>query len=678
MKPRDRSRMLWLMVALVWSVGDVTARESRKEANLLPVPVGVNLLDGATTEYHDRTQQDQHREEEEDDGPIVIDYDYFLHGSDQVDDHDPYFSLDRMYHHSPKADIPRDAYSLGPTSIDDIPVVPDYNYQSDHHGYNSGQSDHDKGYHKYKNPTHASPGPQQRPGDPMHDPFSVFYDSLFPEMDSVIPMEETEMVNENSRRGRPPSTTASRRTTAVHVSHHVPTTSPRRSSPPVTHTPTQPTVSPHSFNLTNSSQLQMMMPAFLENFGLPESFVNQLFQNESVLGKALIQMAQDETFREAMSIIPELDLSSVDLASLPRLFDKLDSSLVTTILQGTDLTRVTDLIHSLGLDTSYLKGVFSRAGAAGQYKNQDGDGDKSLYLPLLDTDSVTTVQYLGFVVIMVFLLTTAYAYLEYDIFDTAKTDKHLASRTQILSQHATTDWAQAGHNWLPAVDAAEFSHNKWQGQWHRSRPFYQEPLPYDAASRPTPPHRVPRPGPSRPEAGHYQLRQDRPVPPGLLTQESQNHHHHLTQQQPTVVPYVSAEHVDRRHYSSYEDDQLYHDQHSYEDGYYSEDYYYEEPSQDSDASFMRHVPNPQHYVTTPGPEDVDSFYTYYAPRHTPSTRRPQTRTTPSTATTRKRVVTTTPTTSPPTRPTSKYVGTIRSPQYKSSRARPTRPTTTPH
>lgn len=390
-----------MMMMVVWSVGNVTARESRKEANLLPVPVGVNLLDGATTENHGHVQQSQEQHGVED-GDIVIDYDYFMHGSRQEDDHDPYFGLDQVYQ-TPETSSSRSPYSAAPSGTDDV-VFPDYNYQDDDHSYNNGQGKHDN-IRDYRNkpntPSHASLVHHQETEDPMHDPFSVFYDSLFPEMDSVIPIEETETIAENMPLGLPPTTTASAGTTVVHhVGHPSPTTTPRHTSPPADHTPTQPVVTTtHPFSLADSLPLKAMMPAFLEKFGIPESLVNQLFQNESMLGRTLIQMTEDETFREVMSIISELDLSSLDLASLPliskldissldlaslpfiseldlsnldlaslpRLLNKTDSSLVTTILQGTNLTTVTDIINSLGLD-SYLTGVFSRAGAAAQYK----------------------------------------------------------------------------------------------------------------------------------------------------------------------------------------------------------------------------------------------------------------------------------------------------------------------
>lgn len=246
------------------------------------------------------------------------------------------------------------------------------------------------------------------------------------------------------------------------------------------------------------------------------------------------------------------------------------------------------------------------------------------------------------------------------------------SRKQLVTPQAPMGWGDNDHKWLQAVDAAETSPHKWQEQWPGSRPSYQEESQtHHAEHRPPQPHRVPRPRPTRPEANRHHLPQERPAPPGLLTIESQSLHRH-THKQPTIAPYPSAEHVDHRHYSSYEDDQLYHDQHTDEGDNYSEDYYYHEPSQEADASAVRHVP--QHYATTQKPKN-DDYYTFYVPPVTPSTRRPPTRATPSSTTTTKRAVTTTTTTSPQTRPTSKYVGTIRS-QHKITRKRPIRPTTT--
>ncbi|XP_042212738.1 uncharacterized protein LOC121859841 isoform X2 [Homarus americanus] len=667
----------WVMVVMVWLVGDVTARESRKEANLLDESYAHNL-------DHMQQQQGQHDAGESN---IVMDYDYFMHGLRQVGAL-PYSDLDRV-HSRPESNTPRNPY----LSQDNIAAAPDMPHYDDYFSYNYKQDEekHGSSYPSEGDSVSYDSTGHQEQTFINHDPFSVFYDSMFPKMDSIIPVEETKTISENMSR-RPPSTTVT----------------PRPSLPPTVLTPTRPTQAPsvihsrpqpspspadlagNSLNTTRLTHLKAMMPTLLEKFGLPKSLGDQLFRDDAALLNTLVHIIQDENVREAMSMVPQLDLTS-----FPKMLSSLDPTRVVKLLRGTDLSKVMDLVKSLGIDTSYITGVFNRGGAAAQHGNQESDGDgKFIFLPLLDTDSVNNVQSLGFVIILFFLLTTAFAYLENDIFETDGLGTYVESESQHLNQEMM-GWGDTRHHLLPAVEAAETSPD------HRYTPSpdHHHELPYRAQPYPT----LKVPGVSRratsrpfylktqqayarPTQKHWglhpatqhtiQLRQH--PKPRYRTRShldlSPHYLHRPTRPQPSARPLKPAEHIDRRHYTSSEDDYLYDAEHTYENDYVHREY---EPSQVEEWEAKRH-PNHQYHTETSRAKENDDYYTFYSPSLIPTTWRPLPPTISSSTTFTTGRATIPTTLVPETRPTSKYASTIRSSLEEYRKTRTNRPSSTPH
>lgn len=378
--------MLWVLVMALLTppLAAGSSRESRKETNLLPVPLGVNLLGGIVSSQEALDALADHAPsggERRPSSEVEIDYDYFLPGASGKGARDPFFGLDRQGHERPSnpsaSKAPSATASARPAQEDTAPF---YDYYADGGHYPAG-----------------SQGPD-------YDAFSVFYDSMFPDPGApVIPGEDdarrpvvVEPSVSPARRPTErqpttaPSATPSRYVTtprAPSPSHPSerderprplrlrPSPFPRPStpaSPPPGNTSSLPSSSSSSKASTpiDMSHLKTLFPMILQKFGLPLSLADDLFRDEAALQATLLQITRDESFKNAVEMFPQFDVPGIDFANLPKFLADLDPSMVMTLLpllDHIDFSHITDLLSGIGIDMSYFKGILTRGGAAAQY-----------------------------------------------------------------------------------------------------------------------------------------------------------------------------------------------------------------------------------------------------------------------------------------------------------------------
>ncbi|XP_064122202.1 uncharacterized protein LOC135226512 [Macrobrachium nipponense] len=467
------------------------------------------------------------------------------------------------------------------------------------------------------------------------------------------------------------------------------------------------------------SHLKVLLPKILEKFGLPKSFGEKLFQNEAALQDTILQIMKDKAFRNALGMIPKMDLLNADMTSLLSTLSSLDPTIIMNLLKNADLSKVTSLMSSLGIDTSYISGVFNRAGAAAEYSTKDGgdDDSKLIYIPILDTGSVNNVQVLGFIVILFFLLTTAYAYLEYGAFATARKERPVH---QLVTNEQVLGYGDTSEIWLPVVEAIE-EETPWNPPppIHILQPSPTEPPP-PAPRPPTLPPRPytlpPRPPtmpsrrlivPPRPPTALLPPRQiitaapkratlppPRPRPvyrpirrrfrPKLRRRYQHQHQHQQQQQQlqqryqpttkndsPLYLDSQEIRHLTRRrpvyrprvdrlepvYYDYYDDYYEDDDKHDSDDYLYEDDYeYYDQGSYRETGEPSRSVGaiNYKYYPATKRPEDHPySYYSFPGPRASEGTKKTTTPKSTTTTTTSTTTTTTTPSTTTTTTPSTR-------------------------
>ncbi|CAL4086400.1 unnamed protein product [Meganyctiphanes norvegica] len=213
-------------------------------------------------------------------------------------------------------------------------------------------------------------------------------------------------------------------------------------------------------------RLKRIMPLVLKQLGLPASITSKIFENEEAVNKLVKQLDRMDDFKGL--------LQHLDLGALATMMSGTDASVAVNLLQGSNLSSMTGILKSMGIDTSYIDGIFNRFGAAAAPPSTKAEDDDSkfLYLPLVDSGSVSNVQVIGFVVLLLFLLTTAYAYMEYGLLDAAggTGSSYMAYDTGSYSgtdhgydRHSTggrpltqnLGWADSSGLWLPVVESAE-------------------------------------------------------------------------------------------------------------------------------------------------------------------------------------------------------------------------------
>ncbi|XP_068240290.1 uncharacterized protein [Palaemon carinicauda] len=701
----------WLLAFAAMAVfGTSSARESRKEPSIVVSSLGGNLLGESSTHASSPANQ-QVKDTKKNDG-IDIDYDYFMFGLQKA--------------------ISEDTKRI--------------EQESDSNGHPRTPKDHNVAYYG--------------DGDP-YDPFSVFYDSLFSEMDVEIsndddqgetampeistesplheevlvpasqlsvshhklPLASMRPIQRTGPRYSPPPPPHRRNSSTTPRRYHTP---PRRnsSSPhryqkvprpkPTMLKPMPPTEASNTSTPMDLSHLKALMPKILDKFGLPKSIAEKLFENEAALQETILQIMKDKTFRSALSMIPKIDIMNSDMSSLLSTLSSLDPTIIMSLLKNADLSKITSLMSNLGIDTSYISGVFNRNGAAAQYSTKDGSDDDSklIYIPILDTGSVNNVQVFGFIVIMFFLLTTAYAYLEYGAFASPRRDRPVHHPHQMVTNEQVLGYGDTSDIWLPVVEAIE-DETPWNPPppihiLHASptepprpptlppRPQTLPPRPYTLPPRPQtlpprqytlPPRSAPLPlrqvitaapkrptlPPPRPQPVYqpirrrlrpkirrrYQERYQQRYQPAksesplyLDSQEIRQ----LTRRRPVYRP---VEPIDRLEpvYVDYYDDYYDDNDYLYEDEY---DYYEQASYRENGEPTRIGSINYRYYPATKRPEDHPySYYSFPGPRSSEGT---QKTTTPKTTTTTTSTSTTSTTPWPSTRPTSRYADTIRTGQ----------------
>lgn len=214
------------------------------------------------------------------------------------------------------------------------------------------------------------------------DPFSVFYDSMFPEMESVIPEEET--YSKNSASNSPsalvkttpagdittvsPVSASSVRSPAPVLSDARRPTSARPDSSTITTTAkTQPLSysnslaspeDPETESATAAMELDKLttrMSAVLEKFGLSKAFTKKVFEEEI---KFLESMMRVKPLREKLDAISHLHLNAVapniDLSYLFSKFglkdvgSKIDLGLLASKLRLPDILAKLNLTNIVG------------------------------------------------------------------------------------------------------------------------------------------------------------------------------------------------------------------------------------------------------------------------------------------------------------------------------------------
>lgn len=238
-----------------------------------------------------------------------------------------------------------------------------------------GALQHGKAYSLYKQS--STELYQEEQTWPNKDPFSVFYDSMFPEMESVIPEEETYSKNIPVVPTKPASESTSSPTKSVSLHQAAADSSPSTpftevQSPTVepvtlssltllnTVSSTVPSPMNMSFDYSKFDKLITRMSLVLEKFGLSKSLTKRIFREEEEFLDSLMNV---KSLREKINTISHLKLSAVtSKLNLSHLFSKfgfkdmaskLDISDVASKLGLSDMVfrmNLTDLVSKFDMD----------------------------------------------------------------------------------------------------------------------------------------------------------------------------------------------------------------------------------------------------------------------------------------------------------------------------------------
>ncbi|XP_045109896.1 LOW QUALITY PROTEIN: uncharacterized protein LOC123503850 [Portunus trituberculatus] len=220
------------------------------------------------------------------------------------------------------------------------------------------------------NPSHTQASTELYQEDqvwPNEDPFSVFYDSMFPEMESVIPEEETRKnipiispkatQKSTSTTNDPDSTieaSADTTPTTLLGETQLPTTAPvLLSSSSMQSTPSShiPSLLNTSFDSTRFEKLITRMSLVLEKFGLSKSFTKKIFKEEEKFLNNLIHL---KPLNDKLNFISHHKLSAVtSKLSLSPLLSKFGVEEIFGKI--TSKLNLTDVVSKLGLPDKAFK-----------------------------------------------------------------------------------------------------------------------------------------------------------------------------------------------------------------------------------------------------------------------------------------------------------------------------------
>ncbi|MPC21881.1 hypothetical protein E2C01_014884 [Portunus trituberculatus] len=444
------------------------------------------------------------------------------------------------------------------------------------------------------NPSHTQASTELYQEDqvwPNEDPFSVFYDSMFPEMESVIPEEETRKSipiispkatqKSTSTTNDPDSTieaSADTTPTTLLGETQLPTTAPvLLSSSSMQSTPSShiPSLLNTSFDSTRFEKLITRMSLVLEKFdvvsklGLPDKafkmnltdLVSKFDIDDVDYIVDLVEAASNLNLKDLAS---KMNIGHVNGARLQQVQVSL-SHLLEYIMS---LESVKHATKELGINETTVNGVLDRVEASARQVVDDGNGGKLLLLPLFDTVSLNVVQSLGFTVLIFFLLLSAYSYISLKPVTIARDGSERPPGSLIPRPSELNP--DSNPHWRTALDAAEAVDSPWEHERHHHQEQGQRET--VATGRPIP---VPDPAALH-RLGHHasshlrtRPQQTNPHRGPLIVPVNFRSDHHIkhfpvsTQQtghsQP--VPPYEPDHYDKhRHFASYEDDDQYEDQ----------------------------------------------------------------------------------------------------------------------
>ncbi|XP_063879891.1 uncharacterized protein LOC135110990 [Scylla paramamosain] len=337
------------VAVIVMSCDAVVGEESRKELE----PLSVSLGDRAFSRQHGVGQNWEESSSAEE---PQMNYDYFVQPTPKIT------------HQLPPAG--RRTFISGVSHSD--------SYLADTSRRVSGTTD--KNLHTRKDevlqhtkthPSHSQASTELNQEEqvwPNEDPFSVFYDSMFPEMESVIPEEETH--TKNIPRIPPKATQES---TSIPTGPDSRTEASADSTPTVLLSETQlttmapaslssssmqstrsspmPSLLNTSFGSTKFEKLITRMSSVLEKFGLSKSFTKKVFKEEEKFLNSLIHM---KPLNDKLNFISHHKLSAVtSKLSLSPLLSKFGIEGIFEKI--TSKLNLTDVVSKLGLPDKAFK-----------------------------------------------------------------------------------------------------------------------------------------------------------------------------------------------------------------------------------------------------------------------------------------------------------------------------------